>query len=257
MRYLLCILCCALACVDSSRGPGSEEAGSGGGSGQQGESSTGGDGTTEGGGGTTSGGCMVGDRFYEDGETGIPAADGCNTCICDKGELGCTLLQCATPNLECVVAIRLDTCCTSYEATSRAKVDADECLIALPIGAYDPVVDRNCKNRNPVDCSVVRCAAPAEPESRLATADGGGCRFTDECQADDDCVLARDVRPCCSCPQSMPRIMVQQNPCLIIPAARPAIPDSCVLCVQGPACGACAPTTDPVCLVGGGSRVCR
>jgi hypothetical protein len=38
--------------------------------------------------------CRVGDEAYEDGTVGIPAGDGCNTCICQDGQLTCTAMYC-------------------------------------------------------------------------------------------------------------------------------------------------------------------
>jgi hypothetical protein len=39
--------------------------------------------------------CRVGDRVYEDGDTSVPARDGCNTCTCNDGRLvECTARAC-------------------------------------------------------------------------------------------------------------------------------------------------------------------
>jgi hypothetical protein len=49
-------------------------------------------------GGTT---CSVGANVYQDGATGIPASDGCNTCTCHHGQLECTLLGCPPDGKVC------------------------------------------------------------------------------------------------------------------------------------------------------------
>jgi len=43
--------------------------------------------------------CRIGGVIYASGVNGIPAEDGCNTCSCLDGELGCTLLGC--PDRSC------------------------------------------------------------------------------------------------------------------------------------------------------------
>jgi hypothetical protein len=46
--------------------------------------------------------CRVGDRVYEDGDTGVPAPDGCNTCTCDDGRLtSCTERACPPSDGSC------------------------------------------------------------------------------------------------------------------------------------------------------------
>jgi hypothetical protein len=39
-------------------------------------------------------GCTVQGKWYASGSVGIPAADGCNTCSCEGGQLACTLIGC-------------------------------------------------------------------------------------------------------------------------------------------------------------------
>ena len=41
------------------------------------------------------GACLVDGTWHEDGTTGIPASDGCNTCVCEDGGLSCTEIACA------------------------------------------------------------------------------------------------------------------------------------------------------------------
>jgi hypothetical protein len=41
------------------------------------------------------GSCTVGGITYPDGSGSIPAPDGCNTCVCADGQLGCTRRDCA------------------------------------------------------------------------------------------------------------------------------------------------------------------
>jgi hypothetical protein len=91
----------ALGCggpSESTSGDSRSDAGNGGtttegtgGSVATGGVATGGDAT---GGASGSGGqrpCTVGDAVFQSGDS-FPAPDGCNTCFCDDGEVGCTLL---------------------------------------------------------------------------------------------------------------------------------------------------------------------
>lgn len=45
--------------------------------------------------------CTVEGNVYENGATGIPAPDGCNTCSCVQGQLACSLLGCPIPGRVC------------------------------------------------------------------------------------------------------------------------------------------------------------
>ncbi|MEN9580162.1 MAG: hypothetical protein RJA70_3171, partial [Pseudomonadota bacterium] len=42
--------------------------------------------------------CTVGAETYKHGTTDIPAADACNTCSCQDGQLSCTERDCGTGN---------------------------------------------------------------------------------------------------------------------------------------------------------------
>jgi len=42
----------------------------------------------------TAKGCYLGDNYFPDGTSGIPAGDGCNSCSCRNGSLSCTLIGC-------------------------------------------------------------------------------------------------------------------------------------------------------------------
>src|SRR5688500_2199544 len=73
------------ACGGSSTG---SDDGSGGSSGQAGSSSSQ-SGSSSGGGKS----CNVGGKTYQDGAS-FPSSDGCNSCSCNDGAVGCTLLAC-------------------------------------------------------------------------------------------------------------------------------------------------------------------
>ncbi len=47
--------------------------------------------------------CVAGGVTYADGDRGIPAPDGCNTCSCRAGSLACTEIACPPPAGACVV----------------------------------------------------------------------------------------------------------------------------------------------------------
>jgi len=66
--------------------------GKSGNSGDQGGSGTAGS-PSGGGAGTKPGDCQLDGHTYKDGES-FPASDGCNTCHCDEGDIGCTQIAC-------------------------------------------------------------------------------------------------------------------------------------------------------------------
>lgn len=66
---------------------------SGGAAGSGGQAGGGGGRAGSGGSGGGGGSCKFNGSTYADGET-FPAGDGCNTCTCNEGEVGCTLLAC-------------------------------------------------------------------------------------------------------------------------------------------------------------------
>jgi hypothetical protein len=119
---------------------------------------------------------------------------------------------------ECVIAIRVDACCTTAQPTLAALLKEDPCLVRWPLKpGYDaPAV---CKAKWTVDCSTVDCTwTPGK--TRLVALVGGGCEWKSECAADTDCAAAIEARRCCTCPAGYPRELLAQEPCLV-PAETP------------------------------------
>lgn len=190
-------------------------------------------------------GCVVGGVVYPDGSGDIPAEDGCNTCSCNAGALGCTKIACPDA---CVVARNLDSCCDDYVAASLSEVAVEECLVPYPATAVDPLLLDRCFPG--AECAAVLCA-PETPDSRIAATSGSGCGYADECAGPDDCVLATDISACCACPSSMPASLVEREPCLVAVGEDPPIDNKCPVCNTLIACEPCPASTDPTCVTDG------
>lgn len=66
------------------------------------------------------GACTVGEETYKSGTMGIPAADGCNTCSCDDGQLSCTERACGNPCAE-------ETTGALRDPVEAPKMPMDDC----------------------------------------------------------------------------------------------------------------------------------
>jgi hypothetical protein len=155
----------------------------------------------------------------------------------------------------CVVAQRIDNCCTPWVAVSHGEAKADPCLIALgePWPSSDELLD--CQ---PQVCTDVLCLDPNVPPSRTLFRADGACMFGDECQSPADCVLANDVTRCCNCTEAMPKSLVDQEPCLV-PQGQSSASAECndngAQCLAV-LCAACAEPTEPTCTLGDALRKC-
>lgn len=92
--------------------------------------------------------CTVDGMVYPDGAGDIPSEDGCNTCFCSDGALGCTKRACLSPNEGAACGARAgDTCskdeycaympgqyCGAADAQATCQPRPDNCL-----DQYDPV----------------------------------------------------------------------------------------------------------------------
>jgi hypothetical protein len=220
----------------SNNQPAAGTQGSAGASGT-GSSGTGVSGAGASGTGASGGACIVDGTSYPDGTRAIPAPDGCNTCACDNGVLACTLLGCPAGD-ECLVARKLDSCCAVYEPHTRAEIAQDECLVPYMGDDVDPVLEQKCMSRSELDCALVDCAPQVAPSRLAARNTEGECAFADECSSDDDCVLASDPSACCSCPEAMPRSLVESDECLLVSGEDRVLPDRC-LCKLPVICAEC------------------
>jgi hypothetical protein len=81
--------------------------------------------------------------------------------------------------------------------------------------------------------------------------------FTDECMTAADCVLARERTQCCSCLESMPKSLVDQELCITAEGESPDFAtcggDDCfaVLCAE------CEQPPEPTCMMIDGYKRCR
>ena len=66
-------------------------------------------------------GCKVNGQVYSHGTSGIPAPDGCNTCSCDDGVLGCTEIGCMN-DPPCPVGMATGTQCALCGPTDACQV---------------------------------------------------------------------------------------------------------------------------------------
>jgi hypothetical protein len=111
----------------------------------------------------------------------------------------------------CVVAIRVDNCCTTAMPAFAHMVDTDPCLVLWPPPFPIPA---QCEAKWPKKCELIDCAMSAPPSRLAEPVPGGGCKFKDECATDADCGLARDVRQCCSCTAVFPRELINSQACI-------------------------------------------
>lgn len=270
---------------DLSGGPGGQGAGTsvvsgaGGqaGSTQAGSGGAGGTSTTAGAGGATAGsgagtggttggsagaeledggmideGCRVGGVLYPIGASNIPAQDGCNTCACSASGLACTRIACPPDEGACVVAQRIDRCCMEWVAISRAEAEADPCIVALGEPLPSGQAHSACQ---PEVCTDVLCPEQGPP-SRVAQRIGDGpCRFSDECNDNDDCVSAYDGARCCSCAGAWPASLVQQESCIVEQGETAA--QACGAVCVAVLCGACPEPSEPSCSVRDSVSICQ
>ena len=138
-----------------------------------------------------------------------------------------------------------------------AEVASEQCLVPYPGLGVPPKLEADCKSRSPVNCAMVLCALSELP-SRVVTDDGdGGCRFGDECQRDEDCVLATDHRPCCPCPESTPVAVADAEPCVIRSGTGPPIPEECNQCEVDVRCEPCEEPKAPTCQLRNSFSLCQ
>lgn len=161
--------------------------------------------------------------------------------------------------LECIIAYRLDTCCFEGVAVTRAEVQADPCLIEYP----EPDVDNRIDGEDVERCRPERCEAVVcpvrRPRSFRAASTATGCVFADECEQASDCVLAKEIGPCCACGEAMPASVALSQACYLADSEEPQSTGSCPYgCFDDIAsCGACAARAAPTCLMRDGLKVCH
>jgi hypothetical protein len=160
----------------------------------------------------------------------------------------------AGPELEgCVVAQRIDECCTSWVPVTRAEAFRDPCLVAF---GEPPANNAGAQACLPEFCPELICPILPVP-SHVAEPVGpnGACAFVEECSAEAECVIAVDMSRCCPCPEALPETLVEREPCVIL-ASTSALPDGCLnLCPAD--CIECPDVPEPSCSARDGGAACQ
>jgi hypothetical protein len=159
---------------------------------------------------------------------------------------------------DCVVAIRLDTCCGTAAAASPAELAADECLVPWLRRGADRELATRCLARSPINCAAVLCAVAKPPSRRVARDQSGVCGFRSDCEQDSDCVLAYEAAFCCACLEGWPATVVAAEACVVEDGQAPPADAArrCSTTCPG-TCGACAEPVAPSCTTRDGLRACR
>lgn len=166
------------------------------------------------------------------------------------------------PPPSCVIALRVDDCCTTPVAATSAEVAADRCLVEYPLAAPHRVlssIPAECSARWRPQCALIDCAF-STPPSRVVRRDGASCRFDHECQQGADCVPAGNRTQCCSCPTAFPRAVVEREACLYpVPTQGEPPPASCAQAddCDDVFCGPCPPLDEPACMSHGPGELRR
>jgi len=152
----------------------------------------------------------------------------------------------------CVVAIRTDNCCTSAQPLKASEVASDPCLELWP--PTFPVAEA-CTDRWDPECTRLDCMS-APPPTRVAIAVDGQCQFAEECDTDDDCLIAVNMRACCSCGDAYPKALLLLNPCLR-PPSRSHVPEGCLDDCSTVRCDGCVPPYAAECVHGDDYNRCE
>lgn len=139
------------------------------------------------------------------------------------------------PASGCVVAIRVDDCCTAPMPAPVQMVKADPCLVLWPPTNIPPA----CAAKWPEACAYTDCAY-SPPISRLARAvPGGTCAWASECTSHDDCIPTLNTRECCGCPTAYPKVLVDLDPCLCDARLNMPCPAQCAKNCDAVKCKSC------------------
>lgn len=119
--------------------------------------------------------CTYEGKTYADGEQ-FPAGDGCNTCSCDEGTIGCTLIGCNPNN------------------AASCKVGG----VVYPHGAnniQDPFSCNKCScNAGGLACTEIGCTTPCPPGTTPGTT-CAQCGPTDACEIVEHACLSQCSDP--------------------------------------------------------------
>jgi hypothetical protein len=148
---------------------------------------------------------------------------------------------------DCIIAIRVDDCCTQPIPAFAQQLKTDPCLLPYPIAL--PIPDA-CLAKQPEKCQVIDCMW-GQPRSRLVQGiPGGSCNWKSECATDADCTMAIDVERCCPCDAAYPKELLAKNACLIKDWSQ-GFPPTCHACMTGVPCTPCPFPGKPTCVASG------
>jgi hypothetical protein len=169
---------------------------------------------------------------------GSDTGRGSNGDMWPRRDSGAVRPDLSLPPSACVIAIRVDSCCTQPMPAFVSNLLQDPCLVPYP----PKVIPAECKAKWTSNCDARACTW-GRPLSRLVQAlPGGSCNWKSECQTDADCVWAKDIRQCCTCGEAYPRSLVAQDLCLqAMPGTPPpagTCPDPCLWDCGQPPCPA-------------------
>jgi hypothetical protein len=224
-------------------GAGRVSAGSGGAGGTSGAGSSGGAG------GTSSGG--AGGARSGSGGAGSMTSGGAGGMSAGSGGAGGKHEMDPIDDQMCVVAQRLDACCPTWVAVEHGEARTQPCLVE--IGEPQPSQQERAQCA-PQVCTNVLCPAENEPPTRVAFKGDGMCMLGDECFGPGECTIAYDATACCPCPESLPKSIVELEPCLV-PEGMSA-PETCPQVACG-LCGLCPPVDAPSCPITDALTRCR
>jgi hypothetical protein len=159
---------------------------------------------------------------------------------------------------ECVVAMRLDSCCEQAMPIHAGQLGKDPCLVRYTPYYPSSQVPAVCAARKG-DCSAVRCEAAIRTLFAEQSSDGS-CVWKSECETNADCIAVLDCREhCCGCGAALPLAYAQAEPCVKTPQKTDPLPAGCQQPCRDYCWGADAPLT-AVCVPLSGDpslRVCR
>jgi hypothetical protein len=206
---------------------GTNRSGNGGsGSGGDGAAGTGASG---GAGGTTMAGGSPGRTGGTGGVAGGNAGGGTG------GDAGAAVVP------ECVIAVRLDECCSVPRPVPGAEFDANPCYREIVRGLLPG--DSHCE---PVPCPAIPCGQPPLPSRVVELLANGECGFVAECVTSVDCGLGLARTQCCSCAEAYPQVLLAEDSCLTPVGASSS--KACANCTNV-LCESCAESPPVGCLV--------
>ncbi|MEN9577722.1 MAG: hypothetical protein RJA70_731, partial [Pseudomonadota bacterium] len=125
--------------------------------------------------------CTVGAETYKNGTTGIPAADACNTCSCQDGQLSCTERDCGAGN----------PCADDRRAASSDAAEA-------PMMRIDDCNSCWCADGQMV-CTAAYCPSTCE-QNGVVYQDGELTGSSDECGNTCTCIDGSIACTMIACP---------------------------------------------------------